>query len=145
MSERRDATGYIGAEAEELRLDTLHLWASWLHQASGTGSEIARLFQLELRLALANLGRMTLLAISVLPLLLFLWAGATVTIAWVVYEVTGVALSGFIAFTLMQLAALLCIAMAWNAYRKALTLPLTRKQLRMFIGEGSLETPAADP
>jgi tetrahydromethanopterin S-methyltransferase subunit E len=145
MSDNHGATGYIGDEAEDTGLDTLSLWTAWLHEASGTGSEIAGLFQLELKLALANLGRMILLAISVLPLVLILWIGATATIAWAVYEMTDVAVSAFIAFTLIQLAALLSIAIAWNAYRKRLTLPMTRKQLHMFMRGGSLETPTADP
>ncbi|MBN7796537.1 hypothetical protein [Parahaliea mediterranea] len=114
-------------------------WLQLLQLTADTGSDLGQLLVLELRLALASLGRMLLLALAFLPLLLLAWLGLTLLPAVLLYQHSGSPALGVLLFLAIQLMALGGIAMAWLRYRKGLGLPRTRRQWRAFTGEGTGE------
>lgn len=114
-------------------------WLQLLQLTADTGSDLGHLLELELRLALANLGRMLMLALAFLPLLLFAWLGLTLLPAVLLYQYSGLPALGVLLFLAIQLLALGGVCAAWLRYRKALGLPRTRRQWRAFVGEGGGE------
>lgn len=120
-------------------------WVELLQLTAGTGSDIARLMVLELRLAVTSLNRMLFLALAFLPLALLLWLGLSLMPAALVYQDTGSIALALGLFVLIQLLALAGLCLAWLRYRRALGLPRTRRQLRQFTGEERGESQPADP
>lgn len=112
-------------------------WLQLLQLTADTGSDLGHLLVLELRLALASLGRMLLLALAFLPLLLLAWLGLTLLPAVLVYQHSGSPALGVLLFLAIQLLAMGGVVAAWLRYRKSLALPNTRRQWRALAGEAS--------
>ncbi|RHW22159.1 hypothetical protein [Pseudomonas jilinensis] len=125
------------ADANELQA-----WLDWARQALAAGDTLGRLFQAELRLALADARRLLLIALALLPLLLMSWLGLSVLFGWLVYHYSASmpwAITGFIALQLLCILALLGVA---QSYRRHLRLPATRRHVQAFL-EGARHVPQA--
>jgi hypothetical protein len=109
-------------------------WLRLLQLSADVGADLGQLAVLELRLALASLGRMLLLAIAFLPLALLAWLGMSGLPAVLCYEFSGSLALGLLVFLALQLLALWALVTAWARYRKTLALPRTRRQLQSFSG-----------
>ncbi|MBA6413414.1 hypothetical protein H2508_09870 [Parahaliea sp. F7430] len=120
-----------GSEQEWLRLAQL---------AAETGSDVAQLMALELRLAMANLGRMVVLAVAFLPLLILLWLGFSVLASWVLYQSSDSVTWAIVLFLTIQGLALWGVYSSWMRYRRTLSLPQTRKHLQYLVGAQSDES-----
>jgi uncharacterized membrane protein YqjE len=126
MSAPEDAPGrQSGGDSE---------WLQALQLGADVSTDLGRLAALELRLALANLSRMLLLALAFLPLLLLSWLGLSLLLAVLCYQQTASASLGVLVFLAIQLLALWALCAAWVRYRRTLSLPRTRRQLRLFTG-----------
>lgn len=145
MSEHPQTALIDGVGAPEKQPDELQVWVSLLQEAAGAGSDMARLLQLELRIAVGSVARMVPLLLLLLPLSLLLWIGTSVTVSWLAYQFTGAVAVGLVTFAAIQLLAMALIFIALNSYRKTLSLPMTRKQLRAFAGAASGEPKKTHP
>lgn len=121
-------------EQAETRRDGGQEWLQLAQLSADMGGDLARLMLLELRLALTSLNRMLLLALAFLPLILLVWLGLSLLPAVLVYQHSGSAAFGVLAFLGVQMLALGAVSVAWMRYRKALSLPNTRRQFRGFTG-----------
>ena len=122
------------APADELA-DELKAALDWVRQLSAAGSTYSRLFALELRLALADSGRLLVLGLLMLPVALLAWIGLGVLLAWLVYHYSqsvGFALGAFFLLQLMTMAAL---GLTCRRYSKSLSLPATRRHLNALLAE----------
>lgn len=117
------------------QLDQLQLWFSWLEQAGTLGSDVFQLLKLELRLAFSDSKRLLVIALLFVPMLMLTWISFSVLLAWQVYLLNMSVTQGLLACCLIQFLGLVGIAMAWNYYKKSLSLPLTRQNIRRLIGE----------
>ena len=127
------------AEKNE-QLDQLQIWLSWLEQAGTVSSDIFQLLQLELRLAVSDSKRLLLLALLFVPMLVLTWLGFSILLAWQVYLLNMSVTQGLLVFCVIQFLGLVGIAMAWNYYKKSLSLPLTRQNIRRITGGQSSDT-----
>lgn len=116
------------------QLDQLQLWASWLEQAGTISGDIFQLLQLELRLAVSDSKRLLILALLFVPMLMLTWLGFSVLLAWQVYLLNISVTQGLLAFFIIQFLALAGIVIGWNYYKKSLSLPLTRQNIRRLTG-----------
>jgi hypothetical protein len=117
------------------QLDQLQLWFSWLEQAGTLSSDVFQLLKLELRLAFSDSKRLLVIALLFVPMLMLTWISFSVLLAWQVYLLNMSVTQGLLACCLIQFLGLVGIAMAWNYYKKSLSLPLTRQNIRRLIGE----------
>lgn len=111
-------------------------WLQFLQLTTDVGEDLGQLLLLEVRLALNSLGRMVFLALAALPLVLLAWLALSLLPAVVVYDHTGSAALGVALFLLIQLLSLGALCIAWVCYRRTLSLPHTRRQVRAFTGGG---------
>ncbi|GAB3291228.1 hypothetical protein GCM10027297_37010 [Parahaliea aestuarii] len=95
-----------------------------------TGADLGQLTLLELRLAIKNLGRMVVLALLFLPLVLLIWLGLSLLPALALYQATASLVQAAAMFLLIQVLALAALCMLWLRYRRSLSLPRTREQVR---------------
>jgi hypothetical protein len=119
------------------QMDQLQLWARWLEQAGTLSSDIFQLLQLELRLAISDSKRLLVLALLFVPMLMLTWISFSVLLAWQVYLLNLSVTQGLLACCMIQFLGLVGIAMGWNFYKKSLSLPLTRQNIRRLTGEES--------
>lgn len=127
------------AEPSE-QLDELQLWAGWLQQSAAIGADLLQLLRLELRLAIADSKRLLVLALLLIPMLILTWIGFTALLAWLVYLLNTSITQGLLAFFLSQALALIGMVLSWNYYKRSLSLPLTRQQLRHLVGGPGSDT-----
>lgn len=116
-------------------LDKIEVWARWLEQAKTISGDIVQLAQLELRLAISDSKRLIILALLFIPLLMLTWIGFSILLGWQVYLLNMSVTQGLLAFCIIQILGLAVIVISWNHYKKSLTLPLTRQNIRQFIGK----------
>lgn len=121
-------------------LDQLQIWASWLEQAGTLSSDVFQLLQLELRLAVSDSKRLLILALLFVPMLMLTWISFSVLLAWQVYLLNMSVTQGLLACCMIQVLGLLGIAMGWNYYKKSLSLPLTRQNIRQLTGGQGSDT-----
>jgi len=121
-------------QTEDLRpQDELKAWVELLQQAVAAGATLSQLAMLELRLALADGGRLVALGLVMLPLALLAWLGLSVLIGWCVFQWAASVALGIGAFLAVQLVTLGILGAACARYRKSLSLPATRRHLRQFM------------
>ena len=121
-------------QTEDLRpQDELKAWVELLQQAVAAGATLSQLAMLELRLALADGGRLVALGLVMLPLALLAWLGLSVLIGWCVFQCAVSVALGIGAFLAVQLVTLGILGAACARYRKSLALPATRRHVRQFM------------
>lgn len=118
---------------EQRPQDELKAWVELLQQAVAAGATLSQLAMLELRLALADGGRLVALGLVMLPLALLAWLGLSVLIGWCVFQWAASVTLGIGAFLAVQLVTLGILGAACARYRKSLSLPATRRHLRQFM------------
>ena len=114
-------------------LDALQLWLDWARSLSGLLGSLSRLLNAEVNLAVADLRRLLVVALLMLPLACFAWLGLSGFVAWGLYAISGwlgLALGGFF---LLQCVVLLVLRRMARSYRKSLSLPHTREQLQAIL------------
>ena len=116
------------------QLEQLQLWVSWLEQAGTLSSDIFQLLQFELRLAISDSKRVLALALLFVPMLMLTWISFSVLLAWQVYLLNMSVTQSLLACCMLQILCLVGIAMGWNYYKKSLSLPLTRQNIRRLTG-----------
>ncbi|MFA5495526.1 MAG: hypothetical protein WC247_12170 [Porticoccaceae bacterium] len=112
--------------------DELKAWLEWLEQAVAAGGTLSRLAALELRLAVASSGRLLVLALVILPLVVFAWLGLSVLLGWLAFQYSLSVSVGLGTFLGVQLAALAALGWGCLRYRRRLSLPATRRHLQAF-------------
>ncbi len=122
------------------QIDQLQLWSSWLEQAGVLSADIFQLLQLEVRLAISDSKRLLVLVVLFIPMLMLTWIGFSVFLAWQVHLLNMSVTQGLLAFFLIQLLGLVSIILGLNYYRKSLSLPLTRKNIRRLIRRENSDT-----
>lgn len=122
------------------QLDELQLWARWLEQASANGSDIFKLLQLELRLALSDSPRLLVLALLFIPILMLTWISFSALLAWLIYLLNTSVTQGLLTFFIIQFLGLVGISIGWKHYKKSLTLPLTRQHISRLVGDRNSDT-----
>lgn len=133
MIDNPETAGINNNTEKSEQLDEIQIWANWLRQARTIGVDIVELLLLEVRLAVSDSKRLLILALLFVPLLILTWLGFSVLLAWQAYLLNASITQGLLAFLIIQLLSLAAIAMGWNRYKKSLTLPLTRQQIRRII------------
>jgi len=121
------------AMPRQRELDALQIWLDWARSLSGLMGSLSRLLNAEVNLAVADLRRLLVVALLMVPLACFAWLGLSVFIAWCIYAVSGwlgLALAGFF---LLQCAVLLVLTRLVRSYKKSLSLPHTRQQLQAIL------------
>lgn len=109
-------------------------WLQFFQLTTDVGADLGHLLLLEVRLALNSLSRMVFLALVALPLALLVWLALSLLPAVVLYDHTGSATFGVALFLLIQVVALGAVCLALVRYRRTLSLPHTRRQVRAFTG-----------
>ncbi|SIS42304.1 hypothetical protein [Neptunomonas antarctica] len=140
MIENPDTAKQHDSAEKSGQLDELQVWASWLQQATATGSDIFQLLQLELRLAISDSPRLFALALLFIPMLMLTWIGFSTLLAWLVYLINTSVTQGLLAFFIIQFLGLVSIIMGLKHYKKSLTLPLTRQHIRQLVRGQSSDT-----
>lgn len=139
MSEHERAT-----EASPGTVDTAGAEAGWSEafvQLAAVSSDIGQLVLLELRLTLATLRRMLLLAVLCLPLLLLIWLTLSALPALGLYQASGSLVLAALLFLAVQVLAFVLLWLTWQRYRRTLGLPRTRHQLDQLLSETGSESP----
>jgi uncharacterized membrane protein YqjE len=113
--------------------DELGAWLAWIRQLGALGSALSVLATAEIRLAGADLRRLILLSLLVLPIIIFTWLGLSVLLSWLAYSQSGLPSAGFFTFFAIQVAAALYIWFLFKKYRRSLSLPMTRHYLDEII------------
>jgi len=110
------------------------------HQAVAIGDELigslknySELLGLELALAVKSLPALLGSWLLLLPAVLLSWVSFSLLLAWVGYSVSGVPLVGFLVLFAMQITLLLLLWFSVKRYRRRLTLPESRQQLKTFV------------
>ncbi|QIB66641.1 hypothetical protein [Kineobactrum salinum] len=111
-------------------------WVALLQQLMATGSQFASVLGLEVKLALADSGRLVIVLLAMLPLLLFAWLGLSVLAGWLVYVLSQSVALGLLGFVLVQVLALLVLRRAATVFKRSLGLPASRRQLRAIMETG---------
>lgn len=140
MIDSSDTASPDGKAEKTEPLDQLQVWASWLEQARTISADIFQLVQLELRLAISDSKRLFILALLFVPMLMLTWIGFSALLAWQVYLVNMSVTQGLLAFCIIQFLGLVGIVMSWNYYKKSLSLPLTRQNIRQLMGRQKSDT-----
>ncbi|HEC60392.1 hypothetical protein LCGC14_1517910 [marine sediment metagenome] len=140
MIDRLDTAGPDNKTEKAEPLDILEVWASWLEQAKTISADVFELALLELRLAIDDSKRLFLLGLLFLPLLMLTWISMSALIAWQIYLFNMSVTQGLLAFCIIQLLALVGIIISCNYYKRSLSLPLTRQNIRQFIGKKNSDT-----
>ena len=113
--------------------EELKAWVELLQQAVAAGATLSQLALLELRLAIADGGRLIVLGLLMLPLTLLAWSGVSVLAAWSAFSLSGSVALGICTFVAVQVITLSVMAVACVRYRKSLSLPGTRRHVRQFM------------
>lgn len=138
-----------GAQAppsEQDAASNFDTWSDWLSQAGEAGAAIAELFALELRLAVADAGRIMMLGLAAIPVLILAWVSFATLLAWLVADYSASVGWGVFTFLGLQLAVLIVLLLLFQRYKHSLKLPLTRQHLQAFKGGlTNYEARTADP
>ncbi|MDP2285227.1 MAG: hypothetical protein Q8L06_13890 [Pseudohongiella sp.] len=127
-----EATTEPGTQADKSELSAS---IEWFRSLVVMTSALFRLAFAELSLAREDLGRLILSTLLFLPLLLMTWVAISLLAAWIVYEQSESATLGFSAFAAIHVLASVVLLKRISTYRRSLSLPVTRTQLRAIIGE----------
>jgi uncharacterized membrane protein YqjE len=118
--------------------------AAWLRQLSAAGGELATLLRLEWQLTLGDARRMLLLALLLVPLMLFTWLLFNLLLGWLIWQASGqvaVALLGVLALHVLGIALLL---RQLKRYRESLGFRRTQAHLKRLMQGAAHETSTAD-
>lgn len=107
----------------------------WFRSLVVMVSALLRLAFAELSLAREDFGRLIMGTLLFIPLLLMTWVALSVLLAWIVYEQTTSATLGFTSLASIHVIAVVVLYKRINAYRRSLTLPVTRAQLAAIVDE----------
>ena len=126
--------------------DELKSSLAWLEHAALAGGDLGRLAVLELRLAVADSGKLVVLGLAMVPLLLLAWIGSSVLLAWLAFVWSGSVALSIGTFIVVQLITLGVMAALCKKYAKSLSFPATKRQLQTLKEEtsGSQETEKSD-
>lgn len=135
MSEDSD-NQHAKAEQSE-QLNELQMWGSWLQQSTAIGTDILQLLRLELRLAIADSGRLLIVALLFIPVLMLTWISFTLLLAWLVYLFNASVTQSLLVFFVSQALGLIALALSWKYYKKSFSLPLTRQHIQKIMEQDS--------
>lgn len=107
----------------------------WIQSITALLLAVFRLGIAEVSLAREDLSRLILVGLLIVPMFLLTWIAVSILAAWVVFEMTLSALSGFATFAAIQLITSLTLISKFNTYRRSLSLPATRAQILAIIEE----------
>lgn len=117
--------------------ETSELIASieWLRSLLAMAGAIMRLATAEISLAKEDLGRLIISSLLLIPLAILTWIALTLLAAWQVYVLSTSVSLGLLAFAITQILAVILLLNRIKSYRRSLTLPATRTQIRSIIEE----------
>lgn len=107
----------------------------WLRSLAVMGAALARLAIAELALAKEDAGRLIISSLLIIPLIALTWISLTILASWIVYAQTTSVSLGLLAFSAIQLFAVVLLLNRIKAYRRSLSLPATRTQLLSILDE----------
>ncbi|WP_049721127.1 hypothetical protein [Gilvimarinus polysaccharolyticus] len=114
--------------------------AQEFQQAIAIGDELigslkayTELLGLEALLAFKSIPALLASWLLLLPAMLLTWLSFSALLAWVGFSVSGIPVVGFGVFFVMQLLSLLVLWFCVKRYRRRLSLPESRQQLKTFI------------
>ncbi|WP_339896844.1 TMEM14 family protein [uncultured Gilvimarinus sp.] len=93
----------------------------------------SELLGLELALALKSIPALVGSWLLLLPAILLTWLSLSALVAWVGYSASGIPVIGFLVLFVMQVLLLVAMWFSVKRYRRRLTLPESRQQLKTFI------------
>lgn len=114
-------------------VDVAEAWMLLLRQLANAGGLLSTLALAELRLAAGDLRRAVLVSLLILPVLLLAWLGTAALLCWAAFTLSGSAVAALAVFVVLQLLALVWLRSLLAAYRRNLTLPATRQQLKLIL------------
>lgn len=117
---------------------------AWLRQVAAAGGELATLLRLEWQLTLGDARRMVLLALLLVPLMLFAWLVFSLLLGWLIWQASGlvvVALLGVLALHLLGIGLLL---RQLRRYRASLGFRRTHAHLKRLMQGATNEASTAD-
>lgn len=117
---------------------------AWVESMAALVAAVLRLGLAEMSLARADLGRLMVVAVLLVPLAVLTWLALGVLAAWLVFEMAGSALAGIAAFAAIQVITLLLLLNKVKTYRHSLSLPATRAQIQTIINEVRYEAGRTD-
>ncbi|SDS75268.1 hypothetical protein SAMN05216198_2690 [Halopseudomonas litoralis] len=146
--ENNPESGDVGGheQARQPLKDELKSSLAWLEHAALAGGDLVRLVGLELRLAIADSGKLAVLGLAMVPLLLLAWIGLSVLLGWLAFAWSGSVALSIVVFIVVQLATLGVMAALCKKYAKSLSFPATKRQLQTLKEEtsGTKETEKSD-
>lgn len=137
--ENNPESGDAGGQ-EQVRqplMDELKSSLAWLEHAALAGGDLVRLASLELRLAIADSGKLVVLGLAMVPLLLLAWIGLSVLLGWLAFAWSGSVTLSIVIFIAVQLVTLGAMAICCKTYAKSLSFPATKRQLQTLKEETS--------
>ena len=123
----------IGTDAQPNGPAQYEIWFSLLSQLVATGTDVGRLFTLELQLALGDARRMFFLLLLAVPFVLLAWVSFCALLSWLVIDYSQSIGLGLATFFILQLAMIRYMQALWRRYSSSLTLPTTRQHLQSLL------------
>jgi len=138
-----EETEPVDLASDEIRSET-DAWQDWLKDLARVSSTLSQLAAAEMRLAASDLRRYFLLSLLMLPVMLLAWIGFSVLLAWLAYNFSTYPAAGFGTFFLLQLLVLFYMRKLLARYRSSLSLPVTRRQLKLMLEDGGIASGKSD-
>lgn len=128
------------AEAQSSEDAATNRLAEEFHNAVAIGDGVmaylksySELLGLELALALKSIPALVGSWLLLLPAILLTWLSFSALVAWAGYSVSGIPVIGFLVLFVMQVLLLVAMWFSVKRYRRRLTLPESRQQLKTII------------
>lgn len=123
----------------------LENWLDWAQQMAALMVAIGELARAEGRLALADVRRLLIASLAIIPFLMLTWLSFGVWLSWLVYSLSGSMGYAFFTFFALQAAVSLYLRVMIKTYRSTLSLPRTRQHVRELLEEVKRGSSRSDP
>jgi hypothetical protein len=108
-------------------------WTLLIKRATEYGSDLIQLLLLELRLAVADSGRLFILMLLFVPILILTWVSLGLFLSWLIYLFSSSVTLALFTFFIIQFISLIGIIVGGSYYKKSLSLPLTRQHINRLV------------
>ncbi|MEH6389751.1 MULTISPECIES: hypothetical protein [Pseudomonas] len=129
--ESRPGEGETATGEADLQTE-LKALAEWAKHAALTGKDLGKLAFTEIRLTMAESGRIAVLGLAMLPLAMLAWIGLSVLLGWWAYVPSQSVTLGLVAFLAVQIIPMLIMLTMIKSSSKNLGLTTTKQHIHAF-------------
>lgn len=123
----------------------LENWLDWARQMAALVAAVGELARAEGQLALADIKRLLIASLAIIPFLMLTWLSFGVWISWLVYSLSGSPGYAFFVFFALQAVVSLYLRVMIKTYRSTLSLPRTRQHVSEILEEIKRGSSRSDP